>query len=58
MNKNRVLGKGLSALIQGADLKGMTERRSGADARPSSGAPGRTSASTPTSHVNYLTTTS
>ena len=24
MNKNRVLGKGLSALIQGADLKGMT----------------------------------
>ena len=24
MNKNRVLGKGLSALIQGADLTGMT----------------------------------
>jgi len=24
MNKNRVLGKGLSALIQGADLRGMT----------------------------------
>ena len=24
MKKNRVLGKGLSALIQGADLTGMT----------------------------------